>query len=120
MWFAFRRLSLGLCLIGLASAVLLLSDANRRDAPQELRRIAILQHASQPIIDEGVQGMLQGLAETGYVVGRNLSVRRYNAENDVPTANAMASEMVSGPYDMVMTATTLSLQAVANAKKPAR
>ena len=118
MWSVVKRLSLGVFLILLASAVLLLSDASRRrTAMRHVARVAILQHASQPIIEEGVQGMLDGLAEKGFVDGRTLSVRRYNAENDLPTANAIAHEITSGDYDLVLTATTVSLQAVANVNK---
>jgi ABC-type uncharacterized transport system substrate-binding protein len=117
MWHVVRRLLLGLVLIGLASAGLLLSDTTRRDAEVERAapRIAILQHASQPIIDEGVRGMLEGLAAGGYEDGRTLAVTRYNAENDMATSAAIASEITSGRFDLVMSATTLSMQAVANA-----
>jgi putative ABC transport system substrate-binding protein len=61
--------------------------------------------------------MIDGLAATGFVDGKNISIRRYNAENDLPTANAIAKEMTSGAYDLVLTASTLSLQTVANANR---
>ena len=118
MWLVFKRLSFGFALIVLTSSVLLISDWNRRrSGPRHIPQVAILQHASQPIIDEGVQGMLDGLAESGFSAGRNLTVRRYNAEGDIGTANAIAKEITSGQYDLVLTATTVSLQAVANANK---
>ncbi len=119
MWPTLRRLLLGFALIVLASAVLLLSDRNRNrpSASQTLRRIAILQHASQPVLDEGVRGMIEGLAEGGFVEGRNLEIRRYNAENDVATANTIAVEITTAPNDLILTATTVSLQAVANANQ---
>ena len=80
MWLAFRRLFFGLALIVLTSSVLLISDWHRRQAgTRRIPHIAILQQASQPIIDEGVQGMLDGLAESGFTDGQNLTIRRYNA-----------------------------------------
>jgi hypothetical protein len=68
-----RRLSLGLLLIAATSAVLLLSDlGSRREASARTRAeagrqvsIALLQHASQPILDDGREGMVKGLAEMG-------------------------------------------------------
>ena len=119
MWHVIRRLLLGIALIALASAGLLFSDTSRhrnqtrRAAP----RVAILQHASQPIIDEGVRGMLEGLAAAGYEDGRTLTVSRFNAENDMATSAAIASEITSGNYDLILTATTISFQAVANANQ---
>jgi len=111
-----KRLALGMSLIVLASAALLISDsAHRQTSRKRLPRIAILQHSSQPVLDEGVEGMLQGLAESGFQTGKNLVVRRYNAEGDLPTANTIAKEITGGQYDLVLTASTLSLQAVANA-----
>jgi ABC-type uncharacterized transport system substrate-binding protein len=117
MWQSFQRLALGAILIVLASAVLLMSDSSRRRAHpgRSAVQVAILQHASQPVMDDGVSGMVEGLAEGGYVEGTNLVLTRYNAEGDLPTANAIAKELVGGRFDLVLTASTLSLQAVANA-----
>ena len=70
MIFIIKRVALRFFLIVLTSGILLLSDWNRRsDSRQVIPRIAILQHASQPVLDEGVQGILQGLAEGGFKNG---------------------------------------------------
>ena len=77
-----KRLSLGLILITLSASVLLLSDWNRRvSTTQHIPRLALIQHASQTVLDEGVDGMIQGLAEMGFTNGQTLTVQRYNAEN---------------------------------------
>ena len=109
-----RRLALGLVLIALASAVLLASDwSPERDA--KLPRIAILQYASSGLMDEGVRGIGDALAKAGYVDDRRAEIRSYNAEGDMPTANAIAAEIVGGGFDLVITTGTPALQAVANA-----
>jgi ABC-type uncharacterized transport system substrate-binding protein len=82
--------------------------------------VAILQHASQAVLDEGVQGLLSGLAEGGFVEGKNLRVRRFNAEGDVAVSNAIAREMVNGDFDLLLTVSTVSLQAVASANVQTR
>lgn len=111
-----KRLWLGLLLIAAASSVLLISDwKQRRAAPGSVPHVAIFQHASQGIIDDGVRGMIDALAEKGFVESSTIEISRFNAENDVPTANAIAKEITTGPYDLILTATTLSLQTVANA-----
>ncbi len=116
MWSVIKRLALGVILIALASAVLLLSDSSHRQkGHQRVTRVAILQHSSQPFLDDGVEGMIDGLAAAGFTVGNNLTVQRYNAEGDQPTANTIAKEITGGQYDLVLTGSTLSLQAVANA-----
>jgi hypothetical protein len=118
VWLAFKRLFFGFALLALTSSVLLISDWHRRQSgTRHIPHVAILQQASQPIIDEGVQGMLDGLAESGFTDEQSITIRRYNAEGDIATANAIAKEITSGQFDLVLTATTLSLQAVANANK---
>ena len=118
LWFALKRLSLGIFLIILLSGVLLVSDWNqRKPSAGHILRVAILQHASQAVMDEGVQGMLDGLAESGFVEGKNILYKRYNAEGDMATANTIAKEITGGQFDLIMTASTLSLQTVANANK---
>src|SRR5262249_51848755 len=113
-----RRLSLGIFLIALASAVLLLSETRPRGAQsQHVPRVAVLQQISQPTLDEGVEGMLEGLSEGGFVDGRTILLRRYNAEGDGEPRSTTAKEIRSGQYDLTLTASTLSMQAVANANK---
>ena len=104
MWLVFGRLSFGFALIALTPSVLLVSDWNRRQSgTKRIPHVAILQQASQPIIDGGVQGMLAGLAESGFTDGQSLTIRRYNAEGDIATANAIAKEITSGQFDLVLT-----------------
>ena len=113
-----RRLSLGLFLIAAASSLLLISDWKQRRAPTgHLPRVAIVQHASQGIIDEGVRGIADALAENGFVDQKTVLIQRYNAESDIATANAIAKEVTSGQFDLILTATTVSLQSVANANQ---
>ena len=61
--------------------------------------------------------MLDGLREGGFVDGESIVIQRYNAENDMPTLNAIAKEVTNGQFDLVLTASTPALQAVANANK---
>lgn len=118
-----RRLLLGIFLIMAAAAVLLVSDLGSRVktavAPKGGRtmRVALLQHASQAILDQGREGMIKGLKEQGWEVSRNLDLKLYNAEGDNAVAQTIAKEMAGGGYDLLMTISTVSLQAVANANK---
>lgn len=61
--------------------------------------------------------MIAGLAERGWVKGKNLELTLFNAEGDMPTAQTIAKAMVSGNYDLLLTDSTPSLQAVANANR---
>jgi ABC-type uncharacterized transport system substrate-binding protein len=79
--------------------------------------IAILQHASQPALDDGVRGIVDGLAENGFVDGTSIAIQGYNAQNDAGTENTMAKELTDRGYDLVVTASTLSMQALANANR---
>ena len=121
MWFAFKRLALGITLILLTSAVLLFSDLGRRTSARgSVVKIAILQHASSPVLDDGITGMIQGLAEHGFADGATASIQRFNAEADMAVGNAIATQIVNGEYDLVLTSSTPSMQAVANANREGR
>lgn len=119
-----KRLALGIILILAASGVLLLSDRDHREASAREGgrkvRVAIFQQASQPIIDDGTRGMADALAANGFAERKNLEIRRYNAQGDMATANSIASELVDGGFDLILTATTPSMQAVARANQNKR
>lgn len=115
-----KRLALGLGLIVAASAVLLVADWNRRTGTATTRRtpsIAILQHASTQLLDDCVRGMREGLADRGLRDGATVMIRAFNAEGDVATSNTVAKAITTGEYDLVLTASTPSMQAVASANK---
>ncbi|MFN0056426.1 MAG: ABC transporter substrate-binding protein [Planctomycetales bacterium] len=127
IWEKTRNLALGVSLIVLASAVLLFSDPPKSpnqqgtqpkgsDASRPLN-VALFQMASQPILDEGGTGVLDSLQSAGYVAGERLKLKRFNAEGDQATANAIAQELVGGDFDLVITLTTGALQVLANANR---
>jgi ABC-type uncharacterized transport system substrate-binding protein len=85
-----------------------------------MRSIALFQHVSQATLEEGVRGVLAGLAERGYEQGRTLQVHRYNAEGDVATSNTIARAIIGGDDELIITLSTPSLQAVAGANRDAK
>jgi putative ABC transport system substrate-binding protein len=121
MLYVLRRLGLGLGLIALASAILLLTDVEqRRASASAVLRVAILQHANTPVLDDGIVGTLAGLAERGYREGEKLKIDRFNAQGEMPTGIAIARQITSGGYDLVITSSTPSMQAVANSNTDGR
>lgn len=113
-----KRLLPGLLLIILAAAILLLSDLqSRRNSRQgRLPKVAIVKVSSNSLLDDVETGVLRGLAERGYDV-RTLALTRFSAEGDLTTLNAIAKQVTSPDNDLVISISTLALQAVANANR---
>ncbi|MFN7628184.1 MAG: ABC transporter substrate-binding protein [Pirellula sp.] len=120
-----RRLSLGIVLLAIAGMVLLLLDLQSRKGARNsgpgaaIPRIAFVQHASIKAIDDGRVGAIEQLKKRGYIDGETVSIKYFNAEGDIGTANAIAKEVTSGSYDFILTMSTPSLQTVASANKSA-
>ena len=118
---ALKRLSLGISLIAVTSTVLVLSDANqRRSGRGNIARIAILQHANSPVLDDGVAGMIEALERAGFRNGATAVIDKYNATGDMAIGNAIATQITNGEYDLVLTSSTPSMQAVARANREGR
>ena len=118
MRFVVKRLLLGVVLIVSASAALLLSDLGRRTIDsREMPHVGLLQHASTMLLDEGTRGAIDGLAANGFIEGRTIVIDKFNAHGDISVGNSIAKEMVNARYDLLLTMSTLSLQAVANANR---
>ncbi len=118
-----KDLWLAVLLIIGASALLLLSDIEQRQGhskntdTNKLPSIAIMQIRSTPILDEHVQGIMDRLHELQVIAEDNSNVKIFNPQGDLGTANAIAREIANGPYDIVITSSTLSLQTFANANQ---
>jgi putative ABC transport system substrate-binding protein len=118
MRFVIKRLALGFVLIVLASTALLLSDIGRRTAAaRTMPHIGLLQHASTLLLDDGIRGAVDALAENGFVEGKSVVIDKFNAHGDISVGNSIAKQMVNARYDLLLTMSTLSLQAVANANR---
>lgn len=111
-------------LIVAASALLLFSDLGQRqtDEPFEEQiypEIAILQISSTPLLDNHVAGVIDRLQLMGKVAPDKANITQFNPQGDLTTANTMAKELVNGPYELVITSSTLALQTFAQANKNA-
>ncbi len=116
-----RRLALGAVLIFLISSVLLISDWGQRQASVgPIPRVAFAQYTSQQLIEDGIAGMKDALAEAGFTDPKTISIQYFNANGDAGTAAAISKQMVSGGFDLLVTMSTLSLQSVANANRDGR
>src|SRR3569833_2029603 len=114
---ALKKLVLGLALIMAAVSVLLYSDLDSRrvEVHSENRgmRVAIVQQISIPALDDGLAGALEALKDRGYSDGGRIVVRSYNAQGDVSTANAVAKEVPSSNFALILSFSTVSLQPIA-------
>lgn len=113
-----RRALPTVALLAGASALLLVTDraGTRRTRPA----VAVLKQVSTAVLDDAVAGMLTGLAEKNWRDGETVTIREFNAEGDMAQANAIAREITGGGFDMVLTSSTPSLQAVATANERGR
>jgi ABC-type uncharacterized transport system substrate-binding protein len=118
-----RHLGLAVVLIAAATAVLLLSDSQRRSIAEKesstdaLPSIAIMQISSTPLLDMHVAGVKEGLRKHGFLVDDEHNLRIFNPQGDFPTANAIAQQMAHGNYDLLITSSTVALQITAKANQ---
>jgi putative ABC transport system substrate-binding protein len=113
-----KRLWLGMTLILATSGFLLISDWKQRSAgPSAIPKIAIFTFNSVKLLDDGIQGVIDRLGENGFVDGKTAIIEKFNAENDMATANSIARQITSGEYGYVISVSTNCLQATAGANR---
>jgi len=100
----------------LIMTTLLIFSAAFMTAAQEYE-VAISQFVEHPSLDKAREGFLDGLAESGYVEGENLSVNLQNAQADFATAQTIAQKFKQNNPDLVLAIATPSAQAAANVIK---
>ncbi|HWL10503.1 MAG TPA: ABC transporter substrate-binding protein [Planctomicrobium sp.] len=118
-----KHLGVGIALIVLASAILLITDPKKHqvgDASKPRPRVAVVNYTSIPILEEGEAGWTAGMAESGFVNGRDVEFVRYNAEGDRPTAILIAKEVAGRDFDLISTFSTPTLQAMATANQTSK
>jgi ABC-type uncharacterized transport system substrate-binding protein len=104
----------------ITAGILLLLDVNNRKTfskSRDVKKIAIFKISSRKVLDEAENGVIESLTKRGYIEGKTCLLKRFSAEGDMPTANTIAQNIVSGKFDMVITISTPALQIMANANK---
>jgi len=131
VWAALKKLAMGLGLIALFSAILLVSDLGNRKAASaasprnhvqagasgRMVKTAIVYFARDVGTDMCVQGLIDGLKASGFDEGKNLEVRRADAQGEMINIPAMLQNYDSSDVDLIMTITTPCLSGACNRVK---
>lgn len=89
----------------------------QQDAAQQqaVPTVGILQLLSHPALDAIHKGIIHGLAEEGYHVGKNVKIDFQNAQNDQSNLKTMSARFVNEHAAAMIGIATPSAQALANA-----
>ncbi len=90
--------------------------ADTTNKPQ-VKTVGILQLMTHPALDSIHKGIIAGLKERGYTVGKNLKIDYQNAEGDQSNMKTMSERFVNEKEDLVIGIATPAAQALANATK---
>lgn len=100
-------------LLTVAGAVFALSAAHAADT----KKVAISTIVEVPQLIETRDGVLQGLAEKGFAVGKNLTVDYQSASGSMPTQQQIAKKIVGEAPNVIIAITTATAQTMATATK---
>lgn len=78
-------------------------------------KVGIVQLVEHAALDAAYHGFVDGLAELGYVEGKNITFDYHNAQGEQANANTIASKLVNDRNDLILAIATPAAQAVANA-----
>jgi len=83
----------------------------------EVKRIGISQIVTHPALDATREGIIQGLADKGYVDGDNIVIYYQNSEGDMSLVASIAQQFVTDKVDIIISIATPNSQAAINAAK---
>lgn len=98
-------------LLTVAGAVFALNAAHAADT----KKVAISTIVEVPQLIETRDGVLQGLAEKGFAVGKNLTVDYQSASGSMPTQQQIAKKIVGEAPNVIVAITTATAQTMATA-----
>jgi putative ABC transport system substrate-binding protein len=131
VWTTLKKLALGLGLIAFFSSILLLTDLGHRKtasaASAKARaeagttgrnfKAAIVYFARNIGTDQCIQGLIDGLKASGFDEGKNLEIRRADAQGEMINIPAMLQNYDNSDVDLIMTITTPCLVGACNKVK---
>lgn len=83
----------------------------------DMKTVAISMIVEVPQLVETKDGVLKGLADKGFVVGKNIKIDYQNANGNMPTQQQIAKKFVGEGVDVIVPITTPTSQAMVGATK---
>lgn len=83
----------------------------------DMKKVAISTIVEVPQLVETKEGVIQGLAEKGFVAGKNLKIEYQTANGNMPTQQQIARKFVGDGADVIVPITTPTAQAMVTATK---
>jgi putative ABC transport system substrate-binding protein len=83
----------------------------------DMKKVAISTIVEVPQLLETKEGVIQGLAEKGFVAGKNLKIEYQTANGNMPTQQQIARKFVGDGADVIVPITTPTAQAMVTATK---
>ncbi len=112
-----QKLLPGISLIAALSLALLFAAGEKKASGEKVSKIAIFQFSSRPTLDDAAAAFIKTLAAAGFEDGKNIYIKRFNAENDNAAGSAIAHEIINSRFDMAVTLSTPALQIMAKANR---
>ncbi|MEW8976822.1 MAG: ABC transporter substrate-binding protein [Symbiobacterium sp.] len=93
------------------------SSEQQTSEPSGPIQIGLTQIVEHPALDATRQGIIDGLAEAGYVDGQNIKIEFQSAQGEPTVAQQIAEKFVADRKDLIIAIATRSAQAVVQATK---
>lgn len=91
------------------------TDSGDAASGEELPKVGLLQLTSHPSLDKITEGIIDSLAENGFVDGETMTLDFQNAQGDQSNLSQMSTKFVSDGTDVMIGIATPAGQALANA-----
>ncbi|MBL1225939.1 tryptophan ABC transporter substrate-binding protein [Enterococcus sp. BWR-S5] len=84
------------------------------ESKEELPTVGVLQYVSHPALDEIYRGIQDGLKESGYEDGKNMTIAFQNGQADQSKLATMSQQLIDKKADVLIGIATPAAQALAN------
>ncbi|MFC1913149.1 ABC transporter substrate-binding protein [Chloroflexota bacterium] len=107
-----KRMIISLCLV-----MILILPLMSGCGGGEVITVGISQIVTHPALDATREGIIQGLADKGYVDGDNIVIKYQNSEGDMSLVASIAQQFVTDGVDVIVSIATPNSQAAISAAK---
>ncbi|MCO0832130.1 ABC transporter substrate-binding protein [Fructobacillus sp. W13] len=116
-----RLLSVTSLIIAFLVVAFFFGNGQQKTKNKDVVTVGILQLVTHPALDQIHEGVVKGLADSGYTEGKNLKINYQNAQANQANLKTMAQDFENKGTDLtvgIATPAALSLAKVANQKAP--
>ncbi len=109
-----KKVVVAVLMVALCFSTVFAAPKKAKKSKEKVLKVGVIQLVEHSALDANYKGFVDGLAEAGYIDGKNIKIDYQNAQGEQANCVTIAQKLINDKDDLIFAIATPAAQAVAN------